>query len=90
MPRHAVKLDHGPPTPLALRILQASNAHASMRAFARRCEVEYQNLWRYAHQNVKPGPAVIAKIAKGAGVTTDWLLTGEGRAPRAARATKAA
>ena len=78
MPRHATRIDHGPLTPLSQRIQEAGSRFPSMRAFGRACDVEYQSLWRYAKQNVVPGPLVLARIAKGSGVRVEWLLTGEG------------
>lgn len=49
--------------------------------FAREVGIQPHTLWRYEMGQSRPGIDVASAIAKALGVTTDWLLTGEGDGP---------
>lgn len=49
--------------------------------FAREVGIQPHTLWRYEMDQSRPGIDVTSAIAKALGVTTDWLLTGEGDGP---------
>jgi HTH-type transcriptional regulator, cell division transcriptional repressor len=49
--------------------------------FARRIGIEARTLYRLEGGANAPSAGVLAAIAQALGITTDWLLTGEGDGP---------
>jgi len=58
------------------RIRSLAERAPSESAFARQCGISKQLMRRYIHEAVTPGPTKLMAIAKGGGVSLQWLLTG--------------
>ena len=48
--------------------------HLGDSEICRRANISRSQLWQYRYQAVEPRLAVLAKLSKVLGVTTDWLL----------------
>jgi transcriptional regulator with XRE-family HTH domain len=74
---------HEHATAIGQRIKQARIAAgiAVQAQFARDVGVSYTTLWRYEEGKLTPSADSLQRIAGIAGVSIDWLVTGEGRGP---------
>lgn len=63
------------------RISELAARFGGQVLFANRCGIKQQDLSRYVKGTNRPTVDKAYKIAKGAGVTVEWLLTGENADP---------
>lgn len=49
--------------------------------FAEAVDIKPHTLWRYENGQMTPGTDVLLRIARAAGVSMEWLLTGVGDGP---------
>jgi len=64
--------------------IRAAREHAGFdkgRRFAEQLGIASETLSRYEHDRAVPRGPTLARIAVECGVTTDWLLTGQGEGP---------